>query len=1125
MKNKSNKLKSFLAIALGSTLCFASMPVVSKHAFTPAFAKESGVVYTPSSKSIANGNFETVGDTLSGWQSSRISSSNDLTHADNKINSTVSGVVNVLDESKYRSSIEAMLRNSTYLNYAPTDYPTYPNRYDSASTESENTTTSALLINAGKIVDTTKKVYTVKKIDASTTSEEVEIPSTNLPTADQNFIFTSQAGSVAPSGTYTFRNDTTLGNVWEQTLDGTTYQIVETGSHYPTTNNAVYETYTSSSDLQLASNCYFKLTFRVYTSGDSSTLASIRLTGDLEKNDNASFESINTSNTWKEYTYYIATNYGSTGMNKTRIQLALGNSSSQLSTGAVFFDDVDLTEIQYKDFYKAQSSLASSETTRIVNMRADNERVITSFDGTKTMEQEGFSWDDSTSATDDAFTVIKEEDKTSYSTFQDNNYCLKVTNSTDNKISFKTSKTTVEPFKYYKVSIWSRYDYEDLDMFKNPTSFTHDKFTISLSGTLNGKTVATKSYDIDPYNENQRKTDGNGHVSNFWTQTSFYVQACPIYSTDVWLNISVPKNSTFLFDNYTIEEITSTEYSAMSDRKLALTSTLPKESVPNGFFNTVDSDKTSAGLYSPSNWTYTTGGFSKETNYYLIKEITDEAGETTTERIILDEKYLTIENEVKIIDESESTNHITYTYDSATKTYKNTSTDGKTNSTIYTIKNDEIINGVVVGKDYSNVVNSKNITTNDASFVNPTNALENFLCINNTNGVIMPQIKYTSEKFSVASGKYTSLIVNIYSELNESSPAKINLLNADSKVIAILDIDTVPCTANQNNWQEYKFCIKGGLTAENMYVQIQYGNGKTTLQGALLAKTIYLSPLSENDFKENQKLTSTEIKAKRLKVVNLAGTSFTELGDKLEADGKFNANGLTLNTLSGENSSYYILDSSLEAYKNYKNANGLSPYVLVLDSQSASTNILEFNQKYSLAKSSFYKLSVTAKAIDLPEGKAGLLKFANLDATLNISGTDYKEYTLYFASGTNALTSYLTLSLENTTGKIALSNVTIEKLASESAYNSGIAKISTETPNITKLDLRSSTTTSDDKLPESKEGNRTLEILFATLSSLLLVVAIIIALVFTRLSGKCKKTHGKKNKVQVSDANDQKGFV
>ena len=68
-------------------------------------------------------------------------------------------------------------------------------------------------------------------------------------------------------------------------------------------------------------------------------------------------------------------------------------------------------------------------------------------------------------------------------------------------------------------------------------------------------------------------------------------------------------------------------------------------------------------------------------------------------------------------------------------------------------------------------------------------------------------------------------------------------------------------------------------------------------------------------------------------------------------------------------------------------------------------------------------------------------------------------------------------------------------------------------------------TTSDDKLPESKEGNHTLEILFATLSSLLLVVAIIIALVFTRLSGKRKKTHGKKNKVQVSDANDQKGFV
>lgn len=1114
MKNNSKKIKSILAIALGTTMCFASMPVISKHAFLPTYAKESGVAFTPSSKSISNGNFETIGDTLTGWESSRIKSLRDLKTDENKVNSTISGIVNVLDETKYKETFETLLKNNAYLTYNPLGYPAYPNRYDSETEADENTTTSALLINAGKVVDVTKKIYTVHRSGSVTTDTTITIPSSNLPQSGTNYVQTSSTSDI-PSGTYTYREDASLGNVWELTKDETTYQITEKDSRYEILDNKVYETYTSSSDIQLAGYCYFKLVFRVCTT-DGAT-ASIRLTGDFNDNASASFNNIDTTGSWKEYTYYIATSYGDSGMNKTRIQLALGNSEDSLSSGAVFFDDVDLTEVQYSEFNNA----VENESTNVINMRKSL-NVLTKFSAGKTMEQEGFTWNSTTSATEDAFTIIREEDKTSYNTFNNSNYCLKATNSTSDDISFKTSKTQVEPFKYYKVSIWSRYDYEDLDMFKNPTSFTHDKFTIALSGTLNGKTVATKSYQIDPYNENQRKTDGNGHISNFWTETSFYVQACPLYATDVWFNISIPKNSTFLFDNYTIEEITSTEYSAMSDRKLALTSTLPNESITNGFFNTIDSEMTSAGLYSPSNWTLTTGGLANDTNYYLVKETTID-GNTTTERSILNEKYLTIENGVKIVDESDSASPITYTYSGSSNTYVNTSSDGTVVSTIHLVKNDELITGVVVGKNYSNTLNSKSITTNDVNFVNPNNTLENYLVINNTNSVIMPQIKYTSDKFSVASGKYKAINVYVYSELTSGSPAKINLLNAANKIIASIDIDAYENVENEDNWQNYTFYVKGGLTAENMYIQVQYGDGKTQMQGALLVKTVFSAPSSETIFKENQKLNSTKIKEKHLKVVSVNGSSFTEIGDVLDSDGKFSANGVTLNSLNNGDCSCYILDSSLEAYADYKYADGISPFVMVLNSTSADTHILEFNQKYTLAKSSFYKLSIIAKAVNLPEGKNATIKFANLDTQLQITSNEYKEYTLYFASNKEAITSNITIALENTIGQIAISNISVEKLT-ESNYNSGIASISQTTPNITKLDLRN-TTTSSDELPDAETNNKQLEILFATLSSLLLVCAIIIALVFTKLSGKRKKTRGQKNKVQSSDADEQKGFV
>lgn len=1180
MKNKSNKLKSILALTLGTTFGLASLPAISVGSLFKSSANERYVEYTATQKTITNGNFETTGDTLSGWENQRINSGNATSDA---IFSTASGIVNITNVNLFNESLNSLISESfRTANATDTTLPTFPGHYWTTSegeTETDENRTSALMISAGKYVNTLERKYSAirKKDGESDTTTEVtlEFESTDkLPKRNEGTTTKDTVQTLFPLG------DTELNTLnsslpdgsesweygWRYTDDsqGYTYYLKDSWKAV-TEENAIYETYTSSSDLQLSNNCYFKLTFNVYTEdADSSNKASanIKLLGDFKDNENSSFENINTSGTWKTYTYYIATNYGSSGVNKTRIQLSLGSADAP-SSSTVFFDDVELVEIQQSEF-NLESKKSSSpnpdisggrENIKIIDMKGGKVISLTNFDYpasiNNTMEDFGWEWDSSTSATEDAFEIIKESDKTGYSTFYDNddpssieedfkNHCLKVTNSTSNAIKFNTSKATVEPFNYYKISLWSRYDYNDPDLLKS-TSFTHDKFSITLNGTLDGKTVSTKSYDIDPYNENQIKTDSTGHVSNFWVQTSFYVQACPIYQTEIWFTISVPKNSLFLFDNYTIENITSTEYSSATDKNLALTSTLPTETISNGFFFTTESDQTTAGLYSPSDWTLSKGDYSAENIYYLDTTNNDS---THTEKVIK-ESDLTITGEGddrKITYKLDGENEFEYSYlappsseDPSTINYEMYKWTDSTNtnenysvSTIYVIKGSDIIDGIAVGKDYDNTLGAKTITKNDKSYINPNGDIENYLVLNNTNNIIKPKFTYLSEKFSVSSGKYRAINVYVYSELSADANAKINLLNSSSEVIGTLNIAEHENVANQDNWVKYTFHVLGGIASENLYLQIQYGDGEKNMTGAVLFKTIYSAPSSENVYNEKQLLNATDLESEHAKVVNLSGSNFTEIGEQIEGSvGQFTPLNVEITTAHEDLSvaKLSIVDTTVEGNANFKNEDSASPYVLVMQNTATTRSVARFDREYSIAKSSYYKFTVVAKAIDIPSTGCAQIKFTNLSSTLTVSTNEYTEYTFYLATGTDSITTSCEMILDNCTGTLAIDSISVEKLT-ESTYTSGIADISTETPNITKIDFRDTTETDDDaELPEAEKSNKTLEVLFATLSSLLLVVALIIAIVFTRLSGKKKRTRGKRNKVQSSDIDEQKGFV
>jgi hypothetical protein len=196
---------------------------------------------------------------------------------------------------------------------------------------------------------------------------------------------------------------------------------------------------------------------------------------------------------------------------------------------------------------------------------------------------------------------------------------------------------------------------------------------------------------------------------------------------------------------------------------------------------------------------------------------------------------------------------------------------------------------------------------------------------------------------------------------------------------------------------------------------------------------------------------------------------------------------------------------------------------LVIKNANGNSTKIKPYQSYSLSASSFYKFEVVAKALNLEEGKYATLSFTELNENISITSNEFKTYTFLVATTSKAITSEFILELIDASGEIVVDSLKLTKI-DESSYKSATSAITDK--DITKaVDLRSSSAKTDDEEPIEEES-KTLEILFATLSSLLLVAAIIFALIFTRvnvLKGKGKKPR-MKNKVKASD-NDEHGFV
>ena len=162
------------------------------------------------------------------------------------------------------------------------------------------------------------------------------------------------------------------------------------------------------------------------------------------------------------------------------------------------------------------------------------------------------------------------------------------------------------------------------------------------------------------------------------------------------------------------------------------------------------------------------------------------------------------------------------------------------------------------------------------------------------------------------------------------------------------------------------------------------------------------------------------------------------------------------------------------------------------------------------------------------------ISFDNIEVSFNINTADftdsatnnYKTYTLYVATGDSSITLNPTISLIGAEGTLAVDSIVLEK-SSQSVFD-GLSEDTADQVivNLTTPKEEAETETETEETEEPTKTNNTLEIFFVVLSSIILVVAIIIAVVFSgtkRLPSK--KREQIDAKFELDEEDDEKGFV
>jgi len=196
------------------------------------------------------------------------------------------------------------------------------------------------------------------------------------------------------------------------------------------------------------------------------------------------------------------------------------------------------------------------------------------------------------------------------------------------------------------------------------------------------------------------------------------------------------------------------------------------------------------------------------------------------------------------------------------------------------------------------------------------------------------------------------------------------------------------------------------------------------------------------------------------------------------------------------------------------------------------------NTKISLSSSSYYEISVYVKTKGIDEGK-GLtinmdkisVKFKDINTeNANYDNLDetngYKKFTAIVKTGSSSISNFdITYNLgtdsNKTTGLALISNIQVNKLASEDAYKELVEKVNKNDLTTVIKDFSSKSTSALDK----EANNLTLATFFLVFSSILLVAALVFALVSISIKRNLRTTGSSAKSAKKDTDAPKDGFI
>ncbi|MBE7074895.1 MAG: hypothetical protein E7376_02835 [Clostridiales bacterium] len=374
--------------------------------------------------------------------------------------------------------------------------------------------------------------------------------------------------------------------------------MINSKSSSDATPKVQYYTNTSSFDLDAYSNYQIK----VYSQVTSGASASIYVTG-LE--DELAFEGIDyqQAREWTAYTFYITTGFEAQNI---KLELWLGSKPNYVSNGAVFFDNIEITQISNKDINTTKSNtkyINLDKSTLISDINADFETTSLS-DWTRINEMATDTYAEIINLSNSNESDSKEIDYvgTDYSANNTHALVLYTKNDVKSYIGYKSKNITLAMYDVIKVSV-------NVKLGNNIDGAAYIK--VAENDIKNSKNEIISA--ITPANSTlTASANATNKYQNNYTTYTFYIKGRSLYNTsfnlELWLgSSSSPASGLVAFDNIKIENISYTDYNNATAgsyvAKLELDSDPATYTIANSAFNKVEKEEKELTYpLTPSDW-------------------------------------------------------------------------------------------------------------------------------------------------------------------------------------------------------------------------------------------------------------------------------------------------------------------------------------------------------------------------------------------------------------------------------------------------------------------------------------------------------------------------------------------